>query len=323
MPTTYCRRIRWGDMSKNEELNIRDALPLSDQDIRNIWIEAQGKKGDLVLQTEPERPTLFALVMLGLMLTVLVVLVTESPNAAVVTLSISMAVVIGIQLVLMHREHRTTEVEYPHVDVNSPEVLKVVVEHFYEEPRKRAEFLKIRIDRDRGRIARSITRLNDIIPRLEEQLIASSDETLKLMIKAKCGSAEDARKQLEVADSELELRWNETVKALKPVEEIVTRFETLWKLTSDITAIREAFALAEYASSESEGYRIEVAYLRALSKKALAHLLDVEASLDATNQARLEVAGLFENRSDVFDTTFPGTNVKQHDPESPDTLETR
>jgi hypothetical protein len=261
-------------------------IPLTDEEIHRLYLDATGKK-DKAKSTLGLSTLVFAL---SFVIGVCVWVVAFQSESAFATWWALGAFASALALGRLEIALRGDEpIQQQTIDTYSPEVLGRVSEYLAGESLQKADDLSYTIGASRERIRGSLYSLELVVEQLTNELEATSEPSVRLLIESRVGSARTALSTLRWQDRELIDQQNEVDKAVAPVRELVEKVKRLATLSGTLEEIQAAHGLVESTAEAIEYHAVELALLHSLTAKATATLNDIRKRVDANSLARLEV----------------------------------
>jgi DNA repair exonuclease SbcCD ATPase subunit len=289
----------------DDELEPRSAIPLSDAEIKDIYVRAAKVRPVRYTRAERNRAHLAdAAVLFAALILVAVLAGVFRTLAEILGVSVT-AFILGTLLYGSQQWKKRTPVGYftyrlfhrgedrlPNFDPSDTQVLAVVVDHISKLPLDVSNHLKARIEKDRRAIAESLHELRQIEQSLRDELNKGVDPPMRLLLESRRETSLTALDRLMALDSTLAVQLREASEAVRPILQMKEKFEQLRRLGASLSRIQAAHGLLSSGESNTEEYRLELQVLRAAVSEANAKLHDIQRLVEAQEHAQDELARL-------------------------------
>lgn len=283
-----------------ESLEPRNALPLTDEEIRDLYI--QGVEHSPLLHPTAGRKSpagwlprfadwllYSAISVIAFPFPEVATLLVLMMAAAVVSFSVAGAKYVG--LFSYFASESDVARDLPAINVNSPHVLTVVVKHLTRQPIAQYQQVEHNIRVNRTQIATSIQTLSGLIDELFVEG-ATGDDALSLLRKSRLDQAERSKRKLEELDVHLAAQLKDAEAAVAPIREMERHFHKMLQISDDLSKIQSAHGLIEDTEANIADNRLQIQLLRSISEKAMGSLNSIEQDVKARELAEDEVLGL-------------------------------
>ncbi len=291
----------YGDLAYNrsvESLEPRNALPLTDEEIRELYI-----RGVEILPQVPANDAgpsaanwprlvdwaLFSLVSATLLPVSMKVMAVMLVTIIIIAASVQGAKYVGPFSRLWLEGQRMKNL--PPINVNDSHVLSVVVKYLTRQPIAQFQQVEHNIRVNRTQIATSIQTLSGLIDELFVEG-ATGDDTLSLLRKSRLDQAERSKRKLEELDIHLAAQLKDAEAAVAPIREMERHFHKMLQISDDLSKIQTAHGLIEDTEANIAENRLQIQLLRSISQKAMGSLHSIEQDVKARELAENEVLGL-------------------------------
>ncbi|HEY0868419.1 MAG TPA: hypothetical protein VGE01_13620 [Fimbriimonas sp.] len=300
-------------MSQEHRLEPREALPYSDNEIRELFLRAREAETPVetpVSNVPEDRFASFARSIIPFlsMFAIYVLAISlgspfvRSPMAFAVIACISILVWFALTSRLQAKDLRPAEVlerwessreaqsAFMKIDPSDPKVLAAVVDYVAREPLREEEALQKSIASSVESLQHSL----DELPLLEEELsreaAASEDPAIRTLIESRLDAARGTQRRLEELYREFLRQAEEARLAVEPIRKLCARFDYLQRVGSSLARIQAAHGLAEEGEQSIEENRLQLKMLWATSQRATARLHEIESIVKAHESAKAELS---------------------------------
>ncbi len=293
----------------DNSLDLRSAIPMSDEEIKRIYADATKYLEDAYAAGAEERIKQRRVWWLLLSVpAIFLALYFDGPNLwAIVIFSLLLFGPMYGEFSSRLVRKLKRKLKLRNVDVRNPGVLRLVVDHVKLQPQLAAERIKARAEERRKALGESAIRLGQAIVKLDSRLAGSLDESVRLLMENKRTMALQTIKGLKDADAMLDRQLREADEIVKPVQEMAAQFELMWDVHADISAIQEARELVASSRSDVDERMIELACLSLAASEAMNKLEGLQLAVDSEAHARLEVDSWTNEAEAASKTVFPNS----------------
>lgn len=281
-----------------ESLEPRSLLPLPEQEIRQLYVQAIKASPHLVpSQVSPKPSTVSYLLDWCLYVSIAALLAPFEIRFAI-------ALVVTVVFAFVATGSREAagivskfwpnfgQVRHePIPDLESREVLEIVVRYLTDAPLRQYKQIEHRVRTNRIHISDSLQALSSLIDELFVEG-TSSEDTLGLLRRSRLDQAQRSKAKLEELDTHLAVQLKEAEATVAPIREVERHFYKMLQISDDLSKIQSAHGLIDDTEASIADNRIQIRLLKSLSQNAVESLQNIEQEVKARELAENEVMSL-------------------------------
>jgi hypothetical protein len=299
------------------DFDARMVLPLTDDEIRELYFEAQATLDEPpVADADPASELFRRLQLIDLSVVVaavflwIVTTATSTPTTPnIVWIATVAVIVVGailaklgerwpigplslVQFLWMKANRQRFRRSEPDVDLTDEGVLRLVVRYLTEAPIRKAEQLCTQVEAQRYAIRDSLTEMRDVVSSIGSELESTEDSSVRLLLESKKETARRCIQKLRSLEAELARQGEQAIWAVRPLRELSEKFDRISRVSASLARIQQAHGLIEETEEAIGENRVQLHLLQSISLKAAARLREIEQMVNAHEAAKAEVEAL-------------------------------
>jgi hypothetical protein len=301
-------------MELRHTLDARETLPYTDDEIRELFRRARSADGETPVEERiaavagRSSSTILEIIGYALILYALSVALTANwlGLAGSLWMSATAFILSSYGLVLLASRRPIGPLSYlayrkvraqiippsESIDPYDAQVLREVVDFVAREPLRQAEALVQSIQSARDHLNDSLTELPELAADLRAEIRTSQDDGVRALLEAKHWTALETVERLRSLDREFVQQAHEAEEAVRPVRELLAKFDKVQRLSTSLARIQAAHGLIGDSEQKAEDHRLQLMLLRSASAAATARLREIQSVVEAQEKARDEVGRL-------------------------------